>query len=87
MGLESFVGQLQRANRESWGIPLFDIYERQGTDGIFAAAEAKKAPTIVGTGGRMFDQPGGKEMVAYMVSRAQKSSVPINDLSGSRGQL
>ncbi|MHB1318315.1 MAG: class II fructose-bisphosphate aldolase [Anaerolineae bacterium] len=77
MGLESFVNQLQRANRESWGIPLFDIFDRQGTDGIFAAAEAKRAPTIVGTGGRSFDQPGGKEMMGYLVSRAQSATVPI----------
>jgi fructose-bisphosphate aldolase class II len=77
MGLESFVGQLQRANRESWGIPLFDIFEREGTDGIFAAAEAKRAPTIVGTGGHIFERPGGKELMAYLVSRGQNASVPI----------
>ncbi len=77
MGLESFVGQLQRANREGWGIPLFDIFEREGTDGIFAAAEAKKAPTIVGTGGFAFERPGGKELMGYLVARAQNASVPI----------
>jgi len=77
MGLESFVGQLQRASREKWGIPLFDIFEREGTDGIFAAAEAKRAPTIVGTGGHIFERPGGKEFMGYLVARAQNATVPI----------
>ena len=77
MGLESFVGQLQRANREGWGIPLFDIFEREGADGIFAAAEEKKAPTIVGTGGHIFERPGGPEFMGYLVARARNSSVPI----------
>ena len=77
MGLESFVGQLQRAHREGWGIPLFDIFEREGADGIFAAAEEKKAPTIVGTGGHIFERPGGPEFMGYLVARARNSSVPI----------
>ncbi|NLX42167.1 MAG: class II fructose-bisphosphate aldolase [Chloroflexi bacterium] len=77
MGLESFVGLLQRANREGWGIPLFDIFEREGTDGIFAAAEAKRAPTIVGTGGHIFDRPGGPEFMGYLVARARSATVPI----------
>ena len=77
MGLESFVGQLQRANREGWCIPLFDIFEREGADGIFAAAEEKKAPTIVGTGGHIFERPGGPEFMGYLVARARNSSVPI----------
>lgn len=77
MPLVSFVDQLQRASRERWAIPLFDIFEKLGTDGIFEAAENKKAPTIVGTGGRMFDRPGGPEMCTYLVERARNASVPI----------
>lgn len=78
MPLVSFVDQLKRARREGWGIPLFDIFERLGTDGIYLAAEAKRAPTIVGVYGGLFDRPGGKEFCSYFVRRCETSTVPMS---------
>lgn len=78
MSLVSFVDQLKRARREGWGIPLFDIFERLGTDGIYLAAEAKRAPTIVGVYGGLFDRPGGKEFCSYFVRRCETSTVPMS---------
>ena len=78
MPLVSFVDQLNRARREGWGIPLFDIFERLGTDGIYLAAEAKNAPTIVGVYGGLFDRPGGKEFCSYFVKRCQNATVPMS---------
>lgn len=78
MPLLPFVEQLNKAKREGYGIPLFDVFESIGTEGIYLAAEAKRAPTIVGVYGGLFDRPGGKELCAYFVQRCQNASVPMS---------
>ncbi len=78
MPLVSFRDQLKQASQEGYGIPLFDIFEKLGSDGIYAAAEAKRAPTIVGVYGGLFDRPGGNEICAYYVERCKNATVPMS---------
>ena len=48
MTIVSIKNELSRAQREHYAVPLFDVYEIQGMEGLMEALKEKRAPTIVG---------------------------------------
>lgn len=78
MPLVSFQGQLQTAQAERYGVPCFDTYEQLGTQGIFEALEAKRAPAIIGLYTQLMDEAHGRAFTAFVRAMAEDASVPVS---------
>ena len=78
MTIISIRDTLRRANQESWCVPLFNIFDAYGVDGIFEALEEKRAPTILGYYSGSFEQPNAGALCGYIQTRFKNSSVPVS---------
>jgi len=78
MPLVSIARELRKAQAGGYAIPLFDSFERMGSDGMFLAIEEKRAPAIVGIYSGALDQPGGEAYVAYLREMCQRASTPVS---------
>lgn len=74
MSLISIGPTLKRAQAEHFAIPLFDAFDSHSIDGIFAAAEEKRAPVIVAFYAGVLDQVNAHSMTEYIRTRAKDSS-------------
>ena len=81
------IGQtLKRAQAEHFAVPLFDVFDSTGVDGIFAAAQEKRSPVILALYTGIIDQPNTHSLAEYIRTRAKESPVPaalILDHGGS----
>ncbi len=77
MSLVSIVRILQEAQQGGYAVPLFDTADLQSTEGMFAALEEKKAPTIVGLWSGMLGRPNARAFVGYLRARAEDATVPV----------
>ncbi len=78
MPLISILDELKKAQREQYAIPCFDTFELMGTQGIFAALEAKRAPAIIGLYSGLFDRPNAGAVIAMVRALAQEATVPVS---------
>lgn len=78
MPLKSILSELKKAQAGHYAIPCFDTFEQLGTEGMFAAIEEKRAPTIVALYGGGFDRPNAPHFAAMLRSMAQSASVPVS---------
>ena len=78
MPLVSILNELKKAQAGGYAIPCFDTFEMHGTQGIFDAVEAKRAPVMVGLYTRMFDQPSPRALTDYIRALAEEATVPVS---------
>jgi len=78
MPLVSILGELKKAQENSYAIPCFDTFEMLGTQGIFDALEEKRAPGIVALYSGLLDQPNPRPFVDLVRAMAEDSTVPIS---------
>jgi ketose-bisphosphate aldolase len=78
MPLVSIKNILVRAREQHFAVPLFDVYEMQGIEGVMDALIEKRAPTILGIYSPYAAQPNGRALAAYIRCRAEDTNVPIS---------
>jgi fructose-bisphosphate aldolase class II len=78
MPLVSIHHELLRAREGRYAVPLFDTFDMQSTEGMFAALEEQKAPAIIALYCRSLEQPNARAMAAYIRLRAEEATVPVS---------
>jgi fructose-bisphosphate aldolase class II len=78
LAITSIKTELQRAASLGYAVPLYDVFDQLGVDGVFEAVEEKKAPVILGiySGARVFQQHA-QAFVAYIRARAERVCSPV----------
>jgi fructose-bisphosphate aldolase class II len=78
MPLVSIQEQLNRAGREGFAIPLFDVFDPIAVDGVVAAIQSRQAPCILGVYSGCFTDPNIEAFAAYIRTRVKNLSTPIS---------
>jgi fructose-bisphosphate aldolase class II len=78
MTLTSIKNELEKARRERYAIPLFDVFEMQGMEGVMDALIEKRAPTIIGIYSPYAALPNCRSLAAYVRCRAEDTDVPVS---------
>lgn len=78
MPLVSFLDELKKAQAGRYALPCFDTFESSGTDGMFAAIEERRAPTLVAIYSGGLDRPSGKALSDYVRALAANATVPVS---------
>ena len=78
MTIISIKNELTRAMQEHYAVPLVDVFEMQGMDGVMEALVEKRAPTIIGIYSPYAALPNCRAFAAYVRSRAEDTDVPIS---------
>jgi fructose-bisphosphate aldolase class II len=78
MPLVSILSELKKAQAGGYALPCFDTFEMHGTLGIVEALEAKRAPAMIGLGGRMFERPHPRALTNFIRTLAEEAAVPIS---------
>jgi len=78
MTITSILDTEKRASQEGWCVPLFNVFDAYGVDGVFEAMEDKRAPTILGYYSGSFEQSNAGALCAYIQARLKHSSVPAS---------
>lgn len=78
MPLVSMIKELQRATEERYALPLYDTFDMFSTEGMFLAAEEKRAPFMIALYAGTLDQPNAKAHAAYIRTRAEQATVPVS---------
>jgi fructose-bisphosphate aldolase class II len=78
MPLTPIRTELKKAQAKGYAIPLYDVFEMQGTEGLFAALEEKRAPTIIALYSQFIDHPNAEAFAAYIRTKAEQSPVPVS---------
>jgi ketose-bisphosphate aldolase len=77
MSIVAAVKELERAARQGYAVPHFDVWDSATTDGALAALVEKRAPGIIAIYSRVFDGPTARGLVAYIRARAEEVPVPV----------
>ncbi len=78
MTLVSIKQELVKARQGRYAIPLFDVFEMQGMEGMMEAMAEKRAPTIIGVYTAFVNQPYSKGFAAYLRTRAEETDIPMS---------
>ena len=78
MPLVSFGGELEKAKKGSYAVPLFNVFEMKGCEGVFEAVEHKRAPVIVALNSVAFEEQSSHAFAAFVRSMAERASVPVS---------
>ncbi|MGD0751146.1 MAG: class II fructose-bisphosphate aldolase [Anaerolineales bacterium] len=78
MTIVSIKNELSSAQRAHYAVPLFDVYEMQGMEGLMEALTEKRAPTIVGIYSPYAALPNCRALAAYVRCRAEATDVPVS---------
>ena len=78
MSLVSIKHELARAFQERYAVPLFDVYEMQGMEGVMDALTEKRAPTIIGIYSPYAAMPNCRALAAYIRCRVEDTDVPVS---------
>ena len=70
--------EMTKALHEHYAIPLFDVFEMQGMEGVMEALIEKRAPTIIGIYSPYAALPNCRALAAYIRCRAGDTDVPIS---------
>ena len=68
---------IARAEKESFCIPAFNVYNTETAMGVFAAAEEAKAPVILQVYPRLINDPVGLYLAPAVIKGAEGASVPV----------
>jgi len=78
MPLISIKAEMLKAREERYAIPLYDVFEMQGVEGVMDALEEKRAPTIMAIYSPYAMLPNARSFAAYIRTRAADCDVPIS---------
>ncbi|MGD0173395.1 MAG: class II fructose-bisphosphate aldolase [Anaerolineales bacterium] len=78
MTLVSIKNELAKARRERYAVPLFDVFEMQGMEGVMDALTEKRAPTIIGIYSPFAALPSCRALAAYVRCRVEDTDVPVS---------
>jgi ketose-bisphosphate aldolase len=78
MTLVSIKNELIKARRERYAVPLFDVFEMQGMEGVMDALTEKRAPTIIGIYSPYAALPNCRALAAYVRCRVEDTDVPVS---------
>jgi fructose-bisphosphate aldolase class II len=78
MSLVTFSGELEKAKKGCYAVPLFNVFEMKGCEGVFEAIERKRAPTIVALNSVAFEERSSHAFAAFVRSMAERASVPVS---------
>lgn len=78
MPLVSIKQELALAMEGRYALPLYDTFDMHSTDGMFLAAEEKRAPVMVALYSAMLERPNARALASYIRVRAEEASVPIS---------
>ena len=78
MTLVSIKNELTKARRERYAVPLFDVFEMQGMEGVMDALTEKRAPTIIGIYSPYAALPNCRALAAYVRCRVEDTDVPVS---------
>lgn len=78
MPLTSILGEMIKAQENSYAIPCFDIVEPLGTQGVISAIEKKHSPCVIGIWSGMLDRPDARALVNHTIAMAENSAVPVS---------
>jgi fructose-bisphosphate aldolase, class II len=78
MTLTTIKSELGKARRDGYAVPLFDVFEILGVEGVMDALIEKRAPTIMGIYSPCAAQPNCRAFTAYIRCRADDTDVPIS---------
>ncbi len=78
MALVSILDELKKAQAGGYALPLFDTPEMAGTQGIFAALEAKRSPGIVALWSQLAERPNTQAFLDYIRALAKEAAVPVS---------
>jgi len=78
MPIVSIKNELTRAQHDHYAVPLFDVFEMQGMEGLMEALAEKRAPTIVGIYSPYAALPNCRALAAYVRCRAETTDVPVS---------
>ena len=68
---------LPRAQKEKYGVGLFNTIDMEMANGVLAAAENMRAPVIIGTAEILLPFGGLEELAWLLRPMAQRASVPV----------
>ncbi len=80
MPLVSFLQQLQKGQANGYAVPCFDTVDTHGTQGIFDALEAKRAPGIIGLYTKILDQSHARALTDFVRTLGEAATVPVSIL-------
>jgi fructose-bisphosphate aldolase, class II len=78
MTLVSIKNDLLKACTEGYTVPLYDVFEMQGIEGVLDALVEKRAPTIFGIYAPYAGLPNCRALAAYIRCRAEETDVPVS---------
>jgi fructose-bisphosphate aldolase, class II len=78
MPLVSIGGELEKAKKGCYAVPLFNVFEMKGCEGVFEAIERKRAPAIVALNSVAFEEQSSHAFAAFVRSMAERASVPVS---------
>lgn len=78
MTLITFKEELSKARAEKYAVPMIDVFDMSGVEGVFAALEEKRSPTMLAVYAGFLDHPNGKAFSAYIRTRAESTRVPVS---------
>jgi fructose-bisphosphate aldolase, class II len=78
MTLTSIKSELVKARGAGYAVPLIDVFEILGVEGVMDALIEKRAPTIMGIYSPCAAQSNCRAFTAYIRRRAEDTDVPIS---------
>ena len=70
MTVVSISNEVTKAMQERYAVPLFDVFEMNGIEGVMDALTEKRAPTIFGIYSPYAALPNCRALAAYVRCRA-----------------
>jgi fructose-bisphosphate aldolase, class II len=78
MTIVPIKNELTKALQECYAIPLFDVFETQGMEGVMDALTKKRCPTIIGIYSPYASLPNCRALAAYIRCRAEDTDIPVS---------
>jgi fructose-bisphosphate aldolase, class II len=77
MTLASIKNELHKARQCGYAVPLFDVFDQHGVDGIFEAQELERSPVIIGIYSGAPVMQNIDAFSAYIRARAERTCYPV----------
>ena len=72
----SIKEELIKAQKGGYAVPLFDVFDTFGVDGLMEAMVAKRAPTVVAVYSPFAQKENSRAFAAYIRTRLEETDVP-----------
>jgi ketose-bisphosphate aldolase len=78
MPLVSIKQELAKARQNHYAVPLYDVFEIEGMEGVIDAMLEKRAPTIIGIYTAWVSRPNNRALAAYVRARVEDLDIPVS---------